>query len=56
MAAKERPIPSPPTSPETQRFWDAAAQGTLLVKRCTACGAGPPLEIRRSSSLGATWC
>jgi uncharacterized OB-fold protein len=37
MAAKERPIPSPPTSPETQRFWDAAAQGTLLVKRCTAC-------------------
>lgn len=22
---------------ETQPYWDAAAQGTLLVKRCTAC-------------------
>ena len=47
MAAKERPIPSPPTSPETQRFWDAAAQGTLLVKRCTVCGeAHPKVQVK----------
>jgi hypothetical protein len=38
MAARERSIPAPPTNPETQAFWDAATQGTLLVKRCTACG------------------
>ncbi len=24
---------------ETQPFWDAAREGTLLVKVCTACGA-----------------
>ena len=38
MAGKERTIPGPPVNPETQRFWDAATQGKLLVKRCTACG------------------
>jgi hypothetical protein len=38
MAARERSIPAPPVNPETQAFWDAATQGTLLVKRCTACG------------------
>jgi uncharacterized protein len=38
MAARERSIPAPPTNPETQAFWDAAAHGELLVKRCTACG------------------
>jgi uncharacterized OB-fold protein len=38
MSAKERTIPAPSTTPETQAFWDAAAAGTLLLKRCTACG------------------
>jgi uncharacterized OB-fold protein len=38
MAARDRSIPAPPVNPETQAFWDAATQGTLLVKRCTACG------------------
>jgi uncharacterized OB-fold protein len=38
MATKERTLPAPPTSPETQAFWDAAARGKLLVKWCTACG------------------
>jgi uncharacterized OB-fold protein len=38
MAGKQRIIPAPPANPETQAFWDAARQGTLLVKRCTACG------------------
>ena len=39
MAAKERTIPGPPTNPETEVFWDAAAQGKLLIKRCKACAA-----------------
>jgi uncharacterized OB-fold protein len=33
-----RKIPAPKTNPETQAFWDAAAQGRFLIRRCTACG------------------
>jgi uncharacterized OB-fold protein len=38
MAAPERKIPAPPLNPETKPFWEAASRGTLLIKRCTACG------------------
>jgi uncharacterized protein len=38
MPATERKIPAPPTNPETKPFWEAAAQGKLLIKRCTSCG------------------
>lgn len=38
MAENERKIPSPTSNPETQPFWDAAAQGRFLVRRCAACG------------------
>lgn len=38
MAAKERKLPAPSVSSETQAYWDAAAQGKLLVRKCTACG------------------
>jgi uncharacterized OB-fold protein len=38
MSGPQRTIPAPPVSPETQPFWDAAASGTLLLKRCEACG------------------
>ena len=38
MSGEERKIPGPPVNPETQAFWDAAAQSKLLIKRCTACG------------------
>jgi uncharacterized OB-fold protein len=38
MAAKERTIAAPQPNPETKPFWDAAAGGTLLIKKCTACG------------------
>ena len=34
----ERTIPAPPMSPEVQPFFDAAAQGRLVIKRCAACG------------------
>ena len=34
----DRKIPAPTPSPETAEFWQAAAQGRLLLRRCTACG------------------
>jgi uncharacterized protein len=37
--ASERKIAAPIPDLETQTFWDAAAQGRLLIKRCGACGA-----------------
>lgn len=33
----ERKIPAPPVSPENKPFWDAAAQGRLLYRRCNDC-------------------
>ena len=38
MSGQERKIPAPPVSPETQAFWDAAAAGRLMIKKCMACG------------------
>jgi len=38
MATSERTIPAPQVTPETRPFWDAAAEGQLLIKTCTACG------------------
>jgi uncharacterized OB-fold protein len=38
VSAAARTIPAPPVSPETKPFWDAAAAGTLLLKRCETCG------------------
>ena len=34
----ERKIAAPAVNLETQHFWDATAQGKLLIKKCTACG------------------
>jgi uncharacterized protein len=36
--AQDRKITAPPVNVETQEFWDATAQGKLLIKKCTACG------------------
>ncbi len=33
-----RKIPAPQPAPETQAFWDAAAQGRFLIRKCTAWG------------------
>jgi uncharacterized OB-fold protein len=38
MPTTERKIPAPPLNSETKLFWDAASQGRLVIKRCTACG------------------
>jgi uncharacterized protein len=37
MAETEAPR-HPAINPENQPFWEAAAQGRLLIKHCTACG------------------
>ena len=37
-ALMSRAIPAPAVSVETKPFWDAAAQGRFLIKRCEACG------------------
>jgi uncharacterized OB-fold protein len=34
----DRTIPAPQPNLETQAFWDAAAEGKLLIKKCNACG------------------
>ncbi|MBT2305217.1 Zn-ribbon domain-containing OB-fold protein [Variovorax paradoxus] len=33
-----RELQLPPASPEAVPYWDAAAEGRLLVKHCDACG------------------
>jgi uncharacterized protein len=38
MAAARRTIPAPQPHPETSAFWEAATRGTLLLRRCRACG------------------
>jgi uncharacterized OB-fold protein len=38
MASQARTIPAPQATPETQPFWEAAEEGRLLIKKCTACG------------------
>lgn len=38
MAIAKRKIPAPQPNPETKAFWDGASRGTLLLKKCRACG------------------
>jgi len=35
---QERKIPPPAVNAENQPFFEAAAQGRLLIKKCAACG------------------
>lgn len=34
---EQRKLPAPEPNPETQAYWDAAAEGKLLVRHCAAC-------------------
>lgn len=34
----ERAIPAPPVNSENRRYFEAAAQGTLLIGKCNDCG------------------
>jgi uncharacterized protein len=36
--SEAKKYPAPVTNPESKPFWDAAAQGKFMIKRCTACG------------------
>lgn len=38
MTPAERKFPAPLPNPETKPFWEAAAEGRLLLKRCRSCG------------------
>jgi uncharacterized OB-fold protein len=37
-ALMTRQIPAPAVTIESKPFWDAAAEGKFLIKRCNACG------------------
>ena len=47
------PAPAPPVNPETERFWDATADGVLLLKRCRACDATFHYPRARCPTCGA---
>lgn len=36
--SEQRTIPAPLPNPETQKFWDAARQGKLMIGKCKSCG------------------
>jgi uncharacterized OB-fold protein len=38
VESTDLPVPDPVVSPDTAVFWEAAARGELLIKRCSACG------------------
>jgi uncharacterized OB-fold protein len=38
MASIQMKYVAPTVYPETQKYWEAAAEGRLLVKRCQDCG------------------
>ena len=38
MLARERKITAPVADPESAAFWEAAAQGKLMLRHCNACG------------------
>jgi uncharacterized protein len=38
VAMLSRKVPAPEVSEDARPFWEAAAEGRFLIKRCTACG------------------
>ncbi len=38
MPGEQRKIQAPQPNPETKAFWDAAAEGKLMIGKCNACG------------------
>jgi uncharacterized OB-fold protein len=52
------PVPVPDVTPETAAFWDATAQGTLLLPRCNRCDSViwyPRTFCSVCASLDVTW-
>jgi hypothetical protein len=54
----ELPTPAPPVTPETKPFWDATAQGKLVLPKCKKCGnvIWYPRDIcPECHSIGVDW-
>jgi uncharacterized protein len=54
----ELPAPAPAVNPETKEFWDATAEGRLLLKRCLDCGSViwyPRAYCPECASLRTEW-
>jgi uncharacterized OB-fold protein len=54
----ELPAPAPDVNPETREYWDATAQGRLLLKRCLDCGSViwyPRALCPQCASLRTEW-
>ena len=58
LPAQSLPAPAPAVNPETREFWDATAQGRLLLRRCRDCGAViwyPRAICPECASLNTEW-
>ena len=51
--SEERTIASPQPNPETQKFWDAAKDGKLLIMRCKDTGKPSYYPRARSPFTGS---
>ncbi len=57
-APKTLPAPAPQTNVETKTFWDATAEGKLLLPRCNECDViiwYPKLFCPECSSFDISW-
>ena len=57
-ASKTLPAPPPMINVETKTFWDATAEGKLLLPRCNACDViiwYPKLFCAECSSFDISW-
>ena len=56
--SNEIPTPAPVVTPETAPFWEATAQGKLLLRQCKDCGSVnwyPRTICPECSSLNTEW-
>ncbi len=54
--AEQKPVPHP--TPESEGYWNGAADGVLRLQRCTSCGTVrhyPQLVCANCYSLGVEW-
>ena len=57
-SASPLPSPIPPVNPETAPFWDATAEGRLLLSRCPRCSSMiwyPRAICPECGHLGTEW-
>jgi uncharacterized OB-fold protein len=49
----ERPVPD--VTIESKPYWDAAAEGRLIIQKCAACGAFRPENLPASPICAQCW-